>query len=272
MIVLLNANYKGGVGKTTTNVMMAYQLAERGYKTLFLDFDSQMSGTQFLTQLHTAQDIFLSGNIVNAIKQDDLKANIINLRENLDYVPGNEMINLFDELMSIKKINKNTKHLYFRSLLLPLYKKEEYDFVIMDVSPSKTSLNTAVMATANTHVVISQTEVLSVQQIGKYIADIKGLQQNNSIQSNLLGISLGMFDRTNLSKQIVAKVKQRYPSLVFQTIIKRRSKVKTYAATGYPSKNRSGMYNKVHHNAIYMYTMLTDEILVRLGLPAKKVV
>ena len=45
---LLFGNMKGGVGKTTNSVMVAYQLAKMGYKTLVCDLDPQANATQLL--------------------------------------------------------------------------------------------------------------------------------------------------------------------------------------------------------------------------------
>ena len=45
MPVLVYANFKGGVGKTTNSVMTAYQLAKKGYKTLVCDLDPQSNAT-----------------------------------------------------------------------------------------------------------------------------------------------------------------------------------------------------------------------------------
>ncbi|WP_318616779.1 ParA family protein [Sporosarcina sp. YIM B06819] len=270
MIVILNALYKGGIGKTTQNVILTNQLAERGYRVLFIDFDPQMSGTRYLSKKSTEDALFQQKNIFEAVKMDDLEANILNLKENIDYVAGNEFINLFESTLEGKDISVDKRHLYFKSLLYPIYKKGLYDFVIMDMSPTKSAMNIAVMTTATHHIVNTQSEVLSIEMIQKYIDDIIELQTRHDVQSEILGISLGMRDRTKLSRHAVTLVQQYFGELVFKTITKRKSRISEYAATGYPEKNNRGLYNVRDSEALAQHRLLTDEILTRLQLPIAK--
>lgn len=56
MTVLVYANFKGGVGKTTNSVMTAYELASKGYKTLVCDLDPQSNATHLLTRTYSRQN------------------------------------------------------------------------------------------------------------------------------------------------------------------------------------------------------------------------
>lgn len=270
MITLLNGCFKGGNSKTTQSVILTHQLAQRGYRILFIDFDPQMSGTRFLSSKPIHDTLFQEKNIFKAVQADDLQANIIKLKPNIDYVPGNEYINLFETMMEYKQISADKRHLYFKVLLSAIYEKELYDFVIMDMSPSKSVLNTAVMATASHHVVVSQCEVLSIEMIQKYKADIEDLQMSHQIESEILAISLTMGDRTRLGKQAIEVVKSNYGELVFKTITKRKSRIAEYSSDGYPEKNIRGLYYVKDSEALSLHQFLTNELLTRLGLPIKK--
>lgn len=103
MVVLLNSLYKGGIGKTSNSVILTHILADKGYKILFIDCDPQGNGTRFLTTKSTTDVEFQKKNIFEAVKHDELKDNILKLKENIDYVPGNENINLFERMMDRKK-------------------------------------------------------------------------------------------------------------------------------------------------------------------------
>lgn len=269
MIILLNANYKGGIGKSSLSVLETFLLAERGYRVLFLDFDPQMSGTRFLSQRSIYDAEFEDKNIFEAIKYDNLDENIIHLKENIDYVPGSEFINLYEMIMNKKKIT-DKKHLYFRSLLKPLNENNNYDFCILDISPSKSTLNIAAMATATHHIITTQSEVFSMEIIEKYKEDIEELQQEHGIISEVLGISIGMKDRTNLSRQVIRAIENFYGDLVFKTKIKRKSKINEYVATGYPKKNRRGLFNVKDSEALQLHNKLINEILGRLNLESRK--
>jgi len=267
MIVLLNSLYKGGTSKTTQSVILTHELAERGYRVLFIDFDPQMSGTRYISKKSTEDTLFQQKNIFEAVKTDDLEANILNIKENIDFVAGNEFINLYESILERKRIAIDKRHLYFKVLLNPIYQKGLYDFVVMDMSPTKSVLNIAVMAAATHHIVNSQSEVLSIEMIQRYIDDIMQLQISREVQSEILGISLGMRDRTKLSQQAVKLVQQHFGELVFNTITQRKSRISEYSAVGYPERNKRGLYNVKDSEALALHRLLTNEILTRLGLP-----
>lgn len=270
MVVLLNSLYKGGIGKTSNSVILTHILADKGYKILFIDCDPQGNGTRFLTTKSTTDVEFQKKNIFEAVKRDELKDNILKLKENIDYVPGNENINLFERMMDRKKIPSDKRYLYFNMLLQPLSQEEMYDFIILDVSPTKSLLNSSIMAGVTHHIVTSQSEVFSVEMIQSYLNDIKEFRAIQQIPSKVLGISLGMRDRTKLSKQVHDLVIHHYGDLVFNTVTKRKSKITEYAAAGFPSRNKRGLYNVKDSEALSLHWRLANEILMRLNLPLSK--
>lgn len=266
MKVLLCGIWKGGTGKTTSSILVGKQLAERGYRVLFIDFDSQMNGTGFIT-LNSSIDtcLFTQKNIFQAFQDEDLKENIIKLDENIDVIPGSQWINQFEMLMNQKKIKD--RHLYLRKLLLPMVKQKDYDFCILDMSPTNSALNTAVQAAATHHVVISESGFFSLKMVPEYVRSIQSLQKRYNVPTNILGISICLLDsRSTFEKKIVATLKQNYPELVFDTIVRRKSLLKSYTATGYPEKKL-----KKDRIALAEYSSLTDEILVRLNMKNNKV-
>jgi chromosome partitioning protein len=268
MIVLLNALYKGGCGKTTNNVLVSNLLAQRGYRVLFIDFDPQMSGTRFLSGRSIHDQEFEEKNIYNAILNEDLKKNIIPLHSNIDYIPGSENINLFEKLLTGKGYNQE-QHYYLRWLLSPINDETLYDFVVMDMSPSKSMLNIAVMAAASHHIVSVQSEVLAMEMVESYINDIEVLQ-SYGIESSVLGVSIGMKDRTKMSKLVTKEIQSFFKETVFKTITKRKSRIQEYVACGFPKKNKRKLFNVKDSDALYLHNMLTDEILTRLKYPIRK--
>lgn len=142
MIILLNSNLKGGVSKSVNNVMMTNELAERDYKVLFIDLDPQMSATRILTQMDYHDPLFQERNIYHVINNDDIDGNILQLREGIDYIPGSPYVNLFEKILTDKRI-KTKNYFYFRTLLQNLSQPGNYDFLVMDMSPSKSFLNLA---------------------------------------------------------------------------------------------------------------------------------
>lgn len=177
MVILLNSLYKGGVGKTTNNVLLTHLLALRGYRVLFMDFDPQMSGTRFLTGKSIDDPIFEEKNIFEAIMKEDLNSTIQSLTDKIDYVAGSQNINLYETILDDKGYKQN-QHLYLKWLVESIFDSGVYDFIILDMSPSKSLLNVAVMATATHHIVNVQSEVLAMEMIKSYLNDIEVLQED----------------------------------------------------------------------------------------------
>lgn len=259
MKIILSALYKGGIGKTYQNVLLSRTLSERGFKVLFLDFDSQMNGTTFLTNKQISDSTFKDKNIFKAMRDENLKENIVELNDKLHYVPGSKGVNQFEAIMNKK--NMKDRHMFIKGLLFDIYKTQSYDFVVMDMSPSTSPLNTSVMSAASHHIIMTQSEYFSMQMVPQYIHDIQKLQKEYGVKSKILGISVGMLDaRSALEKKVIATIRNTYSDLVFNTVIKRKAALKRYAAEGYPSK-----MNKPERDALQDYNNITDEILGRLG-------
>lgn len=264
MKILLNGLYKGGIGKTYQTVLLARKLSERGYKVLMLDFDPQMNATTFLTSKSKGEEAFKEQNIFKAIRDKNLIGNILELEENLHYVAGSKGVSQFEVVMN-KRFEKD-RHLYIKSLIYQVYQESDYDFVVMDMSPTSSSLNTSVMSAASHHIVMTQSEFFSMNMVPEYIHDIKKLQENYGVKSTILGISVGMVDaRSALEKKVITTLKNNFEGLVFESITKRKAQLKRYSAEGYPEKLFAA-----DRKALVEYDELTGEILERLNMPQQK--
>lgn len=171
----------------------------------------------------------------------------------------------------MQKKGVRDKHLYFKALLNPIYEEGAYDFCILDMSPSKSVLNTAVMSTATYHVIITQSEVLSMEMIDKYMGDIQELQYEHNIESEILGISICMKDKTKLNEEVISTIEKHFGSLVFNTKIKRISRINDFVAFGYPDKNQKGLLYSKDRMALRLHNQFLDELLNKLELPLRKV-
>ncbi|GAB3808761.1 ParA family protein [Virgibacillus kimchii] len=277
MKTMLISNYKGGTGKSKSSLLFSYLIKEKRYKNqdnkvLFIDFDSQMNATEVIAKDFSQEQLAMmqTKNIFEAIKNDNLVENIIQGNiDNLDVVPGHPNTNLFHTLMSQKGVTEN-QFLYFKFLLKQVEEYCDYDFIVMDMSPSKSPLNLAVMAAADYHVVLTQAEILSINMIDNYLKDIHEIQEASKFPSEILGIAVSMKDRYKHSQILLEKLKEKYGSLVFDSVIKRKSLLNQYSITGFPKKKQNGEFYAKDRTALTEYKNLTDEILNRIEVVEKK--
>ncbi|MBE9481139.1 MAG: ParA family protein [Bacteroidetes bacterium] len=216
--IIAIANQKGGVGKTTTAINLSASFAVLEYKTLLVDADPQANSTSGVG--------FDPRNIKTSIYEciiDDVEPKDIILNTKtpfLDLIPAHidlvgaeiEMINLPNrEKMMRKVINKV---------------KDNYDFIIIDCSPSLGLITVNSLTAADSVIIPVQCEYFALEGLGKLLNTIKIVQTRLNNDLDIEGILLTMFDvRLRLSKQVVEEVKTHFQQMVFDTLINRNTRL-----------------------------------------------
>ena len=221
------ANQKGGVGKTTTAINLAASLAVLEFKTLLVDADPQANSTTGVGfDLHNVTHSLYDCMVNNAGAKDViLKTDI----PNLDLIPSH--IDLVGA--EIEMINYPNREMVLKNLLDAI--KDQYDFVIVDCSPSLGLITVNALTASDSVIVPVQCEFFALEGLGKLLNTIKIVQSRLNTDLKIEGILMTMYDgRLRLCNQVVSEVRRHFEDMVFDTIIHRNAKLSEAPSAGKP--------------------------------------
>ncbi len=249
--IIAVTNQKGGVGKTTTSINVAYFLAKAGKKTLLVDFDPQGNATSGLGIDKQSLGATMSEVVM---RQIDL-ANIVLPTEykNLSIAPATpHLANTEVELAQAEG--------RFIRLREALRKATEYDYIIVDSPPSLSLLTVNGMVAANYVLLPVQAEFYALEGLGQLLESMKLIKKGLNPPLELLGVLATMMDsRTTLSGQVHAEIKKYFPDKIFKSSIPRNIRLAEAPSHGAPV----GAYDRFSKGS-RAYKALAKEIIERV--------
>ena len=202
------------MGKTTTAVNLAKSFAGRKYKTLLIDNDPQANATSHFgydpkkIKKGIYECIMENINPQEAIRKTQIQ-NLYLLPSNLELVGAEiELINRPEREYKMKNVMEKFKN--------------DYDFIIIDCSPSLGLVTINGLVSADTALIPVQCENFEMDGMIKLLNKIKTIKENLNRNLEVEGIFFTMFDpHLNLSAQVAEKLKSQYKNLVLETVIER---------------------------------------------------
>ena len=250
--VIAVTNQKGGVGKTTTSISVAYFLAKMGRRTLLVDFDPQGNATSGLgidkTELtSTMTDVILGQQTLDQIiLETDHK--------NLWLAPTTST--LANTEVELTQLDRRFSRL--KAALTPLL--PVYDYIIIDSPPSLSLLTVNGLIAARYVLLPVQAEFYALEGLGQLLETMKLVRKGMNPSLELLGVVPTMMDsRTTLSNQVHAEIKRHFPGKVFNNSIPRNIRLAEAPSHGLPI----GVYDRFSKGS-RAYKNLTKEIIERV--------
>jgi chromosome partitioning protein len=252
--IITIANQKGGVGKTTTAINLAASLGVLEKKTLLIDADPQANATSGVGFDPRNITTSIYECLINEINPKNTILSTSN--PNLDIIPAH--IDLVGA--EIELINLPNREYVLKNALDRL--KEEYDFIIIDCSPSLGLVTVNALTASDSVIVPVQCEYFALEGLGKLLNTIKIVQNKLNENLEIEGILLTMYDtRLRLANQVVDEVRTHFHQLVFDTIIHRNTRLGEA-----PSHGETVIMHDASSKGAINYLNLAREILQKNNL------
>lgn len=215
--------HKGGAGKTTMTVNIAYELAKLGYNVLVIDTDSQMDSTKVLMNKELEQSMYQYNFYECITRRTSFMSAIMSTKyTGLDLVPADAKLSNIESMLSTMSFKENV----FKDCMTELNKENYYDFVIVDMDKNIGQLNTSVFVAADYLLMVSECSSFCIEGMVTLKQQYDLVKQNANPNLDILGIIL---NKVNARKEVVKIAKpiinEYFPDKCFQNHVRNDSVV-----------------------------------------------
>jgi chromosome partitioning protein len=248
-------NQKGGVGKTTTTISLAYCFAREDQRVLMIDLDPQANATSCLG---VDKRIVRNGTYEVLIGSCPATAAILqNEQLGLSLIPSSPNLTGAE----VELITEERREVRLRDALTEIL--PAYDYILVDSPPSLGILTlNALVAAADGVVIPVQCEYLALEGLSQLTQTVGRVRSSLHPRLEIRGVVMTMFDgRTNLGNQVIEEVRSHFPGKVFATVIPRSIRLAEAPSYGIPIS----VYAPSSIGAL-AYQALAEEILTSDGV------
>jgi chromosome partitioning protein len=252
--VVAMCNQKGGVGKTTSTINLGAAIAELGRRVLLVDLDPQGALSAGLGVPHYELDHTIYNLLIEPrVSIDNV---LINTRvKNMDLVPSNIDLSAAE----IQLVNEVGREQTLSRALHPVL--DRYDYVLIDCQPSLGLLTVNGLACSDGVIIPTECEFFSLRGLALLTDTVEKVRDRLNPKLDISGILVTRYDpRTVNSREVMARVVERFGDLVFDTVITRTVRFPETSVAGEPITTwapRSG--------GAAAYRSLAGEVIDRFG-------
>ena len=226
--VVAMCNQKGGVGKTTSTINLGASLAEYGRRVLLVDLDPQGAlsaglGVPHYELDHTVHNLLVEPRV--SIDQVLLSTRV----PGLDLVPSNIDLSAA-EIQLVNEVGRE------QTLSRALYSVlDRYDYVLIDCQPSLGLLTVNGLACADGVIIPTECEYFSLRGLALLTDTVEKVHDRLNPKLSISGILVTRYDtRTVNSREVMARIVERFGDLVFDTVITRTVRFPETSVAGEP--------------------------------------
>lgn len=256
--IVVIANQKGGVGKTTTAINLAYALSCLNQEVLLVDFDPQgNAGSGLGVTLRTGEK-----SVYHLLTQNATFEQVVHQTssEFLDVLPSCKDL----AAAEVELVNVRGRENKLRDLLNPL--RAMYQYIIIDCPPSLGLLTLNAMMAADSVITPVQCEFYAMEGLAHFMGTVQKIKQFLHPKLKMDGGVLTMFDgRMNLAKQVKEEVSRYFGEKIYKTPIPRNIRLAEA-----PSFGQSIFDYEPACRGADAYIELAIEFLVRRGAKAEE--
>lgn len=215
--IIAIANQKGGCGKTTTTINLSAGLASMGFKVLVIDLDAQSQASLGIGI--NADDLKYSIYDVLIRNLELEKAIIGSGIENLDICPASSRLTG----AQLELAGQLGREWILRTAINKMLatSDKEYDYIIMDCSPSLNLTTINGLSCAEFVLIPAQTHYFSLEGMKELISTIKIVKLRLNPPLEILGILPTLYDvRTNINRMILGQMRKYFGNKIFSTPIR----------------------------------------------------